>query len=151
MTSRIHIFGLLFAAAMALAHGAAAQSVADTMTRWGLTGTWALDCSKPASDANGYLSYVARSGGKVSHERDFGGGKRDSNDVQRAVTGIGGALELVVHFPRLNQTRKYTMLMGSDRRIRAMANSRIDGKEQTIRNGRFTHNNGVTPWQTRCR
>jgi hypothetical protein len=60
-------------------------------------------------------------------------------------------LELVVHFPRLNQTRKYTMLMGSDRRIRAMANSRIDGKEQTIRNGRFTHNNGVTPWQTRCR
>jgi hypothetical protein len=146
----IRMSGLLVAASLALSNGAAAQSVGDTLTRWGLTGTWALDCSKPASNSNGYLSYVAR-GGRATHERDFGDGRRDSNEVQRASTGIGGTLELVVHFPRLNQTRKYTMLMGSDRRIRAMANSRVDGSEVTIRNGKFTHNNGLTPWQTRCR
>lgn len=120
------------------------------MERWGLLGTWALDCHKPVSNSNGYLGYVARSGGRVSHERDFGGGRRDSNRVQRATVGLGGRLELVVHFPRLKQTRKYTMMMGADRRIRALSNSRIDGTQVTIRNGKFTHNGHTTPWQTRC-
>jgi hypothetical protein len=133
-----------------LGQGAAAQSVADVASRWGLIGTWSLDCSKPASGSNGYLTYAVRSGGKVAHERDFGD-RRDTNDVQQARTGTGGTLDLVVHFPGLNQTRKFTMLMGSDRRIRALSNSRIDGTEVTIRGGKFTANGAITPWQTRCR
>jgi len=56
-----------------------------------------------------------------------------------------------VHFPVLNQTRKFTMLMGSDGRTRAMSNSRIDGTEVTISGGKFTANGATTPWQTRCR
>jgi hypothetical protein len=143
------MFCLVLAASLALAHGAAAQSAADTLRTWGLLGTWALDCTKPASASNGYLSYVA-SGTKVVHQRDFGD-RRDNNDVQQARTGVGGTLDLVVHFPGLNQTRKYTMLMASDRRIRAMSNSRIDGTEQSIRDGKFIHNGALTPWQTRCR
>lgn len=150
MFASVRMLGLLFAACIALAHGAAAQSVADAATRWGLIGTWALDCSKPASGANGYLTYVVRGAGKVAHERDFGD-RRDTNDVQQARTGVGGTLDLVVHFPGLNQTRKFTMMMASDRRIRALANSRIDGTEQTIKDGKFTANGGITPWQTRCR
>jgi hypothetical protein len=144
------MFCLVLAASAALATGAAAQTVADTLQRWGLIGTWSLDCSKPASSGNGYLSYVARAGGKVAHERNFGD-RSDSNDVQRASTGVGGMLDLVVHFPGLNQTRKYTMLMGPDRRIRAMNNSRIDGTDQSITDGKFIHNGALTPWQTRCR
>jgi hypothetical protein len=140
---------LFLAASVTLADGAAAQSVADTLQRWGLIGTWALDCSKPASSSNGYLSYVA-SGAKVVHQRNFGD-RSDKNDVQQARTGVGGTLDLVVHFPGLNQTRKYTMLMGSDRRIRAMNNSRIDGTDPSIRDGKFIHNGALTPWQTRCR
>ena len=136
---------------LAWAPGAAAQSVANTLERWGLIGTWSLDCRQPISDRNGSLSYVVRGGGRVTHERDFGGGRRDVNEVQRAGIGVGGTLDLVVHFPRLKQTRRYTMLMGADRRIRAMFNSRVDGTQVTIRNGKFTHNNGITPWQTRCR
>jgi hypothetical protein len=144
------LFIACITACIALAPGAQAQTVADTLTRWGLIGTWAIDCSTPASATNGYLIYVARAGGKVVHEREFGD-RRDSNDVQQARTGIGGALELVVHFPALNQTRKFTLLMGPDRRTRAMSNSRIDGTEVTIKDGKFTANNNLTPWQTRCR
>jgi len=140
---------LVLVASLTLAHGAAAQPVPDTLRTWGLLGTWALDCTKPPSGSNGYLSYVVRSG-KVAHDREFGD-RRDSNDVQQARTGVGGTLDLVVHFPTLNQTRKYTMLMGSDRRIRAMSNSRIDGTDQSIRDGKFIHNGALTPWQTRCR
>jgi hypothetical protein len=150
MLVSMRMLGLLLAACIAQAHGAAAQSVADAATRWGLIGTWSLDCSKPASSANGYLTYVVRGAGKVAHERDFGD-RRDTNDVQQAKTGVGGALDLVVHFPALNQTRKYTMMMASDRRIRALANSRIDGTEQTIKDGKFTSGGATTPWQSRCR
>ena len=150
MLVSMRMLGLLLAACVALAHGAAAQSVADTVSKWGLIGTWSLDCSKPASSANGYLTYVVRGAGKVAHERNFGD-RRDTNDVQQARTGIGGTLDLVVHFPGLNQTRKYTMMMASDRRIRALANSRIDGTDQTIKDGKFTSGGGTTPWQSRCR
>jgi hypothetical protein len=150
MPAFARLLGLFLTAWVGLADAAAAQSVADTLTRWGLIGTWAIDCSKPASSANGHLAYVVRGPGKVVHERDFGE-RRDSNDVQQARTGLGGALDLVVHFPVLNQTRKFTMMMGSDRRIRALANTRIDGTEETIKDGKFTANGGLTPWQTRCR
>jgi hypothetical protein len=149
MIAHVRMLGLLLAADMALAQGAAAQSVTDTVNRWGLIGTWALDCTKPASSSNGYLTYVVR-GAKVAHEREFGD-RRDSNDVQQARTGVGGTLDLVVHFPGLNQARKFTMLMASDLRIRALANSRTDGTDETIKDGKFTANGGVTPWQTRCR
>jgi hypothetical protein len=149
MAASIRLLGLLLAAGVLLAQGAAAQSVADTATRWGLIGTWSVDCSKPASGSNGHLIYLVRAG-KVVHERDFGD-RRDTNDVQQARTGIGGALDLVVHFPALNQTRKFTMMMGPDRRIRAVANSRIDGTDQTIKDGKFTANGATTPWQSRCR
>ena len=149
MITHVRMLGLLLAASMALAQGAAAQSVTDTATRWGLIGTWALDCTKPASNSNGYLTYVVR-GAKVAREREFGD-RRDSNDVQQTRTGVGGTLDLVVHFPALNQARKFTMLMASDGRIRALANSHTDGTDETIKDGKFTANGGVTPWQTRCR
>ena len=54
-------------------------------------------------------------------------------------------------FPGLNQTRKYMLMMGPDGRTRAMANSKADGSEPTIKDGKFTHNGSETPWQVRCR
>ena len=41
--------------------------------------------------------------------------------------------------------------MGVDGRIRTIANSKVDGTEQTIKDGKFTANGGDTPWQSRCR
>ena len=141
---------LLLVAGIALAQDAAAESVADTLSRWGLIGTWSVDCTRSASTSNGHLTYIAVGGGKVMHERDFGD-RRDANEVQQASTGIGGALDIIVHFPTLGQTRKYTLLMGVDGRVRAMSNSRVDGTAATIRDGKFTEGGGPTPWQMRCR
>ena len=129
---------------------AVAQNTEATVKRWGLLGTWALDCAKPASRDNGYLIYVVRTPGKVSHERNFGDAQ-DVNEVQQARTGRGGWIELVVNFPVLSQTRKYTLMMGPDGRTKAMSNSLADGKEPTIKNGKFTANGNDTPWQVRCR
>lgn len=150
MARFLRSLALVLVALAAPIHGAEAQSIAETLSRWGLIGTWALDCSKPASDRNGHLSYAIRRAGQVSHERDFGD-QQDVNEVQLARTGLGGALELVVHFPGLSQTRKYTLLMGVDGRIRTIANSKVDGTEPTIKDGKFTTNGADTPWQVRCR
>ena len=84
---------LVLVALAAPVHAAQAQSIAETLSRWGLLGTWALDCSKPASSSNGYLSYAIRRAGQVSHERDFGD-RQDVNEVQQARLVLGGALEL---------------------------------------------------------
>ena len=104
-------------------HSAKAQSITETLSRWGLIGTWALACGKPASSTNGYLSYAIRRAGQVSHERDFGD-RQDVNEVQQARLVLGGALELVVHFPGLQQTRQFTVLMDVDGHIRTIANSK---------------------------
>jgi hypothetical protein len=150
MVSRLCGVALMLATLLALAEKAAAQNVEATVRRWALLGTWAIDCQQPASRSNGYLIYVVRTPGKVSHERNFGDAQ-DVNEVQQARTGRGGWLELVVNFPGLSQTRKYTLMMGPDGRTRAMSNSKADGTEPTIKNGKFTANGNDTPWQVRCR
>ena len=105
MTRFLRSLALVLVALAAPVQGAQAQSIAETLSRWGLLGTWALDCSKPASGSNGYLTYAIRRAGQVSHERDFGD-RQDVNEVQQARLVLGGALELVVHFPELSQTRQ---------------------------------------------
>jgi len=150
MIRLLRSLALVLVALAAPIHGAEAQNIAETLSRWGLLGTWALDCSKPASSSNGYLSYATRRAGQVSHERDFGD-RQDVNEVQQARLVLGGALELVVHFPKLSQTRQFTVLMGVDGRIRTIANSKVDGTEPTIKDGKFTTNEADTPWQVRCR
>jgi hypothetical protein len=136
---------------LSISAAAATKSTADVVSDWGLLGTWALDCGQSASRQNGYLSYVIKSGGRVSHERDFGD-LRDANQVLGATIHSNGSLELTVHFKMTSppQSRTFSFVKGSDGRIRAITNSRVDGTEQTIRDGRFTANGNTTPWQTRC-
>ncbi len=148
----LHLRNAAFAAVglLALTAAAAAQNLAETASRWGLIGTWALDCTKPASGSNGYLTYAIRRAGQVTHERNFGD-SQDANEVEQVKLGSGGAIELVVNFPVLKQARRLTLIMGADGRTRAMANSKADGTEPTIKDGKFTHNGSETPWQVRCR
>jgi hypothetical protein len=150
LTTSLRSLALVLVAFTAPIHGAEAQSVAETLSRWGLLGTWALDCSKPASASNGYLSYAIRRAGQVLHERDFGD-RQDVNEVQQAGMGLGGALELVVNFPGLSQTRRFTLVMGVDGRIRTITNSKADGTEPTIKDAKFTTTGADSPWQVRCR
>lgn len=140
----------LAAGLVILSHAASAQTAADTMARWGMLGTWALDCSKPPSRQNGYLSYVRKPGGAVSHEREFGD-SRDAHDISQATIGPHGTLELVVHFKSFNQVRKWRLMKGADGRIRAIVNSSVKNDDYTIKDGKFTGNGADVPWQTRCR
>jgi hypothetical protein len=132
------------------ADGARAETVAETLARWGLLGTWATDCSRPPSQANHRLSYVARAGGRAFHERNFGN-TRDSREIRAAALRPGGLIEVVADFGTLGGVRKWTMIKDADGRIRTLANSRIDGSDATITDGRLVVGSGAkTAWQTRC-
>jgi hypothetical protein len=126
-----------------------AQTIAETAVRWGLLGTWRLDCSQPRSRSNPDLMYVVR-GGKLYHDREFGD-SRDSSAVMSATVKRDKSLEVVVNFVSLKQTRQFSFMKGPDGRIRAVSNRNVDTNDYTVRDGKFTSNGNMTPWQTRCR
>jgi hypothetical protein len=141
---------LTLAGLLAVPSVVAAQNLAEVASRWGLIGTWAVDCRKPASEDNVHLTYVIRRAGEVTYERNFGN-RGDVNRVEQLKIAAGGGLELVVRYPDLTQTRRYVLIMGRDGRVRATSNSNPDGSEASITDGRFTSNGEETPWQTHCR
>jgi hypothetical protein len=57
---------LAAALAMAAVETANAQSVADTIAEFGLIGTWATDCTQPASSSNYLTVYAIKGSGEVS-------------------------------------------------------------------------------------
>ena len=141
------VAGLSVAGSAARAETEAQKRTATTAANWGLVAIWRIDCSTPASRNNGSLGYAIRNG-VLMHERDFGDA-RDTQEVLQANPQPNGGLELVVHFPGFQQTRKYVMIKAGPR-IRAVANSLADGTSPTIRDGKFVHNGAETPWQQRC-
>jgi hypothetical protein len=133
-----------------IADGSAkADSTTDAVKRWGLIGTWAVDCGKPAARGNTYLSYAIEPDGIAVHSRDFGDGK-DSQEILAAEVTADGQLTLRIRFPQLGETREFSLLKGTDGRYRTMSNHDTKGG-YSIRDGKFTFNGNRTPWLTRCK
>lgn len=135
---------------LTLTLGARAETVADTVSQWGLIGSWSLDCSlAPDRNKGAVLDYEISPDGRVLHRRDFGGGI-DESEVIAAEVSKDGMLNLRVVFPKLKQTREYGLLLQDDGTLRAIYN-RNQKHEYTIRDGKFTANGNPTPPQHRCR
>jgi hypothetical protein len=141
------VLALLFS--LTLAHGATAETVAQTVRKWGLIGPWSLDCSlKPDSNKGALLGYEIASDGRVVHRRNFGD-TSDESEVVGAEVSRDGLLNLRVYFPNLKQNREYGLMMQPDGTIRAIYNRNKD--EYSIRDGKFTANGDPTPPQHKCR
>ncbi len=124
-----------------------AESTAEAAEKWGLLGTWALDCTKPPSRENGYLGYV-RDGEQILHKRNFGD-LSDSHFVTGAKQLPGGGIEIVMDIAGLAQTRTMVLVKSGDGRSRTISN-RDDAGKFSIRDGKFAANGKPAPWQTRC-
>jgi hypothetical protein len=148
MHVRIRLLALVILAVVAMPLASSAQTTAEVASRWGLLGTWRIDCSAPASRSDGELKYVVRDG-RLYHDREFGNA-RDSSLVTSATARADGTLELTVKFDSLSQTRQFAFIRGGDGRIRAISNRNVDTDEYTIKDGTFTANGNTPPWQTRC-
>src|SRR5579859_3203661 len=102
-----------------LASHASAETMADTVNKWGLIGPWSLDCTLPPDHNKGtVLSYEIGDGNNVVHRRDFGD-SRDESPVLSATVSADGILNLRVYFPSVKQTREYGMKRLPDGDIRA--------------------------------
>jgi hypothetical protein len=135
---------------LGLAPDASAETVAQTVRKWGLIGPWALDCSIPPDRGKGaLLIYEVKPGGRVVHRRNFGDAK-DENEVLSAVVSDNGILHLRVQFTRLKETREYGMIKQPGGTLRAMYNRNAQD-EYTVKDGKFTANGNQSPWQHKCK
>jgi hypothetical protein len=127
-----------------------AETVAQTVKKWGLIGPWSLDCSlKPDRDRGTVLDYEIVGDSRVVNRRDFGG-MTDKGEVVTAEISADGMLNLRVFFPSLKQTREYGLMMQPDGTMRAIYN-RNQKNEYSIKDGNFTANGSPTPPQHKCR
>ena len=130
--------------------GAFAETVAQTVQKWGLIGPWSLNCSlKPDRNEGTVLAYEIVGEDRVVHRRNFGDSIDESEVVTADISG-DGMLNLRVFFPSLKQTREFGLMLQSDGTMRAMYN-RNQKDEYTIRDGKFTADGGPTPPQHKCR
>src|SRR5579871_746004 len=124
---------------LAVTSSASAENIAETISRFGLIGTWAVDCSVPPDRGRGTrLIYQTASAGRVIHHREFGD-ISDDNEVVRAALSDDGTLNLRVVFSLLKQTREYGIVKQPDGTIRVIYN-RNEKNEYSIKDGKLTAN-----------
>ena len=135
-------------ATVILSGGASAQTVADIVERWGLSGTWAADCQLPPNPAHWHITYVRRVGGSVDVVRDLGDPARNhTRPMIAARAQPDGKLEVTVD---PTQSFTYLLIKAGDGRIRSVS-GRLANGTYTVQDGKFLHNGEPTPWQSRCR
>jgi hypothetical protein len=128
---------------------AMAEDAADVARHWGLIGTWAIDCAKPAKKGQGNtISYEITSDGSLIYRRDFDAA--DNNEIVQARVEPDNTLTLSIVMPAFNQTRENGIAMQSDGSIHSVFSRGEDGT-YTIRDGRFVANGKPTPELRRCR
>lgn len=137
---------VLWIAFASLAH---AETLAATVERWGLLGSWSVDCTLPPDRHEGtVLTYKISKDGRVIYRRNFGDA-RDENEVVSATVDAEGLLNVMVFFPSLHQTREFGLMLSNEGNLRAIYN-RSERGEYTIRDGKYVKTGAPTPAQQRC-
>lgn len=128
---------------------ATAETLSATVIRWGLLGSWAIDCSlRPDRDKGAVLTYEIKPDGRVMYRRNFGEAS-DENEVVAASGGDDGILNIMVFFPSLHQTREFGLKLQKDGSLRAIYNRDQRG-DYSIKDGKFVRTGQPTPAQRRC-
>jgi hypothetical protein len=142
---------LVAAAMLWIAAGsvATAETLAATVTKWGLLGSWAIDCSlRPDRGKGAVLTYEIRQDGRVMYRRNFGDAK-DENEVVGASIDEDGLLDIMVFFPSLHETRAFGLALDEEGSLHAIYNRNQRG-DYTIKDGKFVKTGAPTPAQHKC-
>jgi hypothetical protein len=146
---------LIAAFAMSMAGTANAQSAADVIAQFGLVGTWASDCGRPASDGN-YLTVYAAKDSVVSRTYYDKPGHAYNN--YKIVTATRQGPDML----------SYTQLWDFEGKPADVAGDRVDvllnmkdGKFQIVssqgsdgtffvKDRKYPSSGNESPWQTKC-
>ena len=143
MPARVAILGVI--CALTASGTAFADTAADTAAKWGLLGTWKMNCNAPTSRYNMSLIYAERDG-KLVIERDLGD-FHDTIEVLAASTRADGMIELVLRFA-WSETWQEVLERVNDR-YRTMSMKNIVTGWYSARDGR-SFVGLPAPWLFRC-
>jgi hypothetical protein len=140
---------LVAAAALAfsvLPGAAGAQTVAETLAKWGLTGIWSADCDRFPSDRNTYLRITTGPDGRSLLEYDSGD-TREQNEIVAAE--IAADLSLTVRIARERKLHEISYVKAMPRIMRVFASHDVGG-DYTVKDGNIVGTREATLWQIRC-
>lgn len=142
-----------FLLSMTLAAAAAPSTTAEVFRQFGLFGTWAVDCGRPASPRNPYVSDILQDTGAVVEEHHLGPNYavnryRVLSAERLSATEV--ALEVIFR-PRSEAAERQKLIMRvSEGRRRTLFNQPQDG-EVLVRDGVVAGGAINTPTLTKCR
>jgi hypothetical protein len=147
---RMNKFCILVAVAAltALSTRGEAETVAETVEKWGLIGLWSADCDSFPSARNTYLRFRSRRDGRIVLERDSGG-EPDSSEIVAAEIAPDHSLTVRVRFSKEGRLREITYVKALPRVMREIENHAIGGA-YTIKDARFVSDGSETLWHLRC-
>jgi hypothetical protein len=133
-----------------------AQSAADTMTEFGLIGSWATDCTQPASPSNYLTVYALKSPGAVSRTSyDQPGHVYNNYKIISAKRQATDMLwyEQVWDFDgspaNIAGNRMQVLLNMVDGKFQIVSSQGSDGS-YFVKDRRFPGSDGESLWQSRC-
>jgi hypothetical protein len=147
---------LVAALALASAETANAQSVANTIAEFGLVGTWAADCTQPASSGNFLTLYAIKPSGEVSRTYyDQPGHVYNTykiTDAQRQAPDML-SYEQVWDFAgspaNIAGDRVRVLLNMADGKFQIVSSQGSDGSF-FVKDRKFPGTTDESPWQSRC-
>jgi hypothetical protein len=144
------------ALALATAETANAQSVANTIAEFGLIGTWATDCARPASTHNYLTIYAIKPSGEVSRTYYDAPGHvlniykitsaklqaRDMLSYEQVWDFAGSPANIAGH-------RMQVLLNMVDNKYQIVSSQGSDGSF-FVKDRKFPGSADESPWQSRC-
>jgi hypothetical protein len=128
---------------------AAAQTVQQAARAFGLVGTWALDCSQPASPQNEHGVYSISNDGSLDLTDDDGPQYQSNRyNFSQGLTLDSGKLQLDGVFFGDNLAQHTVLEKNASGQMRVFGN--VDGSGKIlVQNGAFP-GGGEPPWMNKC-
>lgn len=147
MCKRLVAFACL---ALLSAASAVAGRDDDAVIKFGLLGTWAVDCAKPPSPDNPHTSIAASWAGHPRQTTDIGTGYTQPVELRNVRIIATDRLALLVVYVGLAEEPSFQVILARvGARFRSHESVRRDGVA-LIREGRFVDTGDPTPLFERC-
>lgn len=141
---------LLVAVLSAVASTAvSAQSVQQTLSKFGLLGTWATDCNRPAAKDNFYTVYSASSGKVLRTYYDGPGKIYNEYAITQATQISNDEIRYQQEGTDSRRLRLEIILKKADNRILVWLSRHMDGGT-VVKDGKYTDDGTAVVWQTKC-
>jgi len=145
-------FSFLLAACLLAAPAAAnAQSTQQVLSKFGMLGTWATDCSEPSGKYNFYAIYAGMSNGNVMRTYyNTPDRKKAYNQyiITRAVILPADMLSYTQE-GTVNHDRIDVVLRREGNRYQVWSSVKENG-QALVKEGKYPDDGAESPWQTKC-